>query len=299
MNDYDSIASSLEATGDFKVLRRLRPEHCFQHHDDQPTRRAVILDVETTGLNPRGLGGAPADEVIELAMLPIDFTNDFQIVSLGDPFQSFREPKKPISPEIQKLTGITNNMVRGHSINLDEVSERVHGADFIIAHNAKFDRRFAEILHPRAFNTKAWACSWSQIAWPDPGGTRLSALLYRAGLFHEGHRALDDCLALAAILARPVERGGMPALRQLIETAEKPAVRLWALGSPFEKKDALKLRGYRWNAGEDGNPRSWSIDIAEEAEASEIQFLRDEIFGPGWSPKRTPLNAFNRFSDRI
>lgn len=30
-------------------------------------------------------------------------------------------------------------------------------------------------------------------------------------------------------------------------------------------KDALKIRGYRWNDGSDGRPKSWWIEVAEEA----------------------------------
>ena len=44
----------------------------------------------------------------------------------------------------------------------------------------------------------------------------------------------------------------------LRERAATPAVRIWAAGAPFETKDELRARGYRWMPTErDGIPRSW------------------------------------------
>ena len=48
----------------------------------------------------------------------------------------------------------------------------------------------------------------------------------------------------------------MPALAILLEQARKKTVRVWVEHSPFDLKDALKRRGYRWSPGNDGRPRS-------------------------------------------
>jgi DNA polymerase III subunit epsilon len=50
----------------------------------------------------------------------------------------------------------------------------------------------------------------------------------------------------------------------LLASARKARVRVWAEGSPFGMKDELKKRGYRWNDGTDGWPKSWFIEIAED-----------------------------------
>jgi len=298
MTEFEKMALALEQTGDYKVLRRLRAGGCVQPHDGSPTRRAIILDIETTGFHPHGSVGVIPDEVIELAMLAFAFTDDFKIVDVVGRFQSFREPTKPIPITVERITGITDAMVKGHVIDLDEVSNFVAGTDLIIAHNAKFDRRFAEILHRAAFRDKDWACSWSQLDWSESGGGRLINIVNAAGMFHEAHRALDDCHALLEVLARPLGPSGIPALGQLVEAAGKPTVRVWALGSPFDKKELLKSRNYRWNSGEDGGPKAWYVDVAEDAEAAEIAFLRSTIFGPNWEPRRSLITARDRFSDR-
>jgi DNA polymerase-3 subunit epsilon len=294
----EDMASALEASGNYKVLRRVQPGYCVQPDDGSPTRRAIILDCETTGLDPKGNGDYAGDEIIELGLLPVDFTNDYRIVRAGPGYQSFRQPAKSISAKIEALTGITNAMVEGHDIDFDQVAQLIDGADWIIAHNARFDRRFAEILHPEIFMSKPWACSWTQVDWPESGSGRLGYLVNAAGLFSAHHRALDDCHALLELLARPLGLGGVPALGHLIETAQKPVVRLWAQGAPFEKKDILKARNYRWNPGEDGAPRAWYTDIAESNEDAEITFLRAAIFGPDWNARRSLITAYDRFSDR-
>ncbi|PJR10224.1 exonuclease domain-containing protein [Sinorhizobium meliloti] len=66
--------------------------------------------------------------------------------------------------------------------------------------------------------------------------------------------------------------------------------------SPFEMKDHLKARGYRWSDGSDGRPRSWWIEIDEERLAAELAFLRSEIYR--WEEADPPvkrLTAFDRY----
>jgi DNA polymerase-3 subunit epsilon len=84
-----------------------------------------------------------------------------------------------------------------------------------------------------------------------------------------------------------------------LETARKPTVRIWAEQSPFELKDTLKKRGYRWSDGTDGRPKSWYIDLGEESVGDEIAFLRAEIYLRDVDPPQQTLTAFTRFSSRI
>jgi DNA polymerase-3 subunit epsilon len=73
---------------------------------------------------------------------------------------------------------------------------------------------------------------------------------------------------------------------------------VWAEHSPFELKDVLKRRGYRWSDGSDGRPRSWYVDVGETAVDGEIAFLRTEIYLRGIAPRLQTLTAFTRFSAR-
>lgn len=78
---------------------------------------------------------------------------------------------------------------------------------------------------------------------PGFGGAKLGYLLADIGKFHNAHRALDDCHALIKILANPLPATVRPAFAELIDSARRTTVRVWAQRSPFELKDALKARG--------------------------------------------------------
>ena len=293
-NEFEAMAVALDGSPDHRVLRRVVAQ---VHRDDQgsePTRRGLFVDVETTGLDPR------RHEVIELAMVPFRFTDAGTIVAVGPAFDRLRQPSTPIPPFITKLTGITDAMVTGQVIDADEIAALVAPADLVIAHNARFDRGFCERLHP-VFITKAWACSMTQASWAEHGfeGVKLAYLLAAAGLFHNGHRALDDCFAAIELLARPLGDTGRTALAHVLDEAMATTWRLRAVGAAYQHKDLLRSRGYRWNSGDDGRARAWFIDLRETAVDAEVDALRLEVFGPGWEANLTPVTALTRFSDRV
>jgi DNA polymerase-3 subunit epsilon len=288
-----AMAEALAKSADYRVLRRLVPREIFTSSIGQNTKTGILIDVETTGLDQR------KDEIIELGMVKFDYLPDGRIASLRDVYASFNEPSEPIPLEVTALTGITDEMVAAQRIDDSAVISFVDDAVIVIAHNASFDRKFAERYWP-IFQRKAWGCSATEVEWRKHGfeGSRLGYLLNGAGLFHQAHRAVDDCHALLEILAFELPMIGKPALAVLLEQARKRTMRVWAEQSPFDLKDSLKRRGYRWSDGNDGRPRSWYIDVDESKLDDEIAFLRTEIFVRDIEPRFQTLTAFDRFSLR-
>lgn len=288
-----AMADALAQSTDYRVLRRLVPRTEFAPSNGQATKSGILLDVETTGLDQL------RDEVIELAMIKFDYLPDGNITRVTDVFTAFNEPSKPIPPEITELTGITDETVAGHRIDPDAVTAFVENAVIAIAHNASFDRKFAERYWP-VFQHKAWGCSATEVDWRKHGfdGSRLGYLLAGAGFFHQAHRAIDDCHALLEILAFELPTLGKPALAVLLERARRKTMRVWAEQSPFDLKDELKRRGYRWSDGADGRPKSWYIDVDESERESEIEFLRTTIYLRDVEPRVQALSALTRFSVR-
>lgn len=215
--ELDAMADVLAASGQYRIQRRLMPRPKLDAPAGTEIKQALFVDVETTGLDHQ------ADEIIELAMVPFTYGSDGQIYEVKAPFQRFNQPKKPISPEITRLTGITDEMVAGHAIDAAEVESFAQDAVLVIAHNAGFDRRFMEKLAP-AFALKGWACSQSQIDWTGEGieGTRLSYLVAGAGFFYDKHRAVNDCLAAIELLAAPLPISQGTGLNALLASARKP-----------------------------------------------------------------------------
>jgi DNA polymerase-3 subunit epsilon len=129
-------------------------------------------------------------------------------------------------------------------------------------------------------------------------GSRLGYLLNGAGFFHQAHRAVDEATRCSRILAFETPTIGASALAVLLDQARKKTIRVWAEQSPFDLKDVLKRRGYRWCDGSDGRPRSWYIDVGEDQLGNEIAFLKTEIYLSEVEPRLQTLTALSRFSVR-
>ena len=191
-------------------------------------------------------------------------------------------------------------MLAGQVIDPDEVFGFVEQAGLIIAHNASFDRKFLEKFAPQ-FADKLWACSMAQIPWKAEGfdGTRLSHIAAAYGFFYDAHRAIEDCHAGIEVLSRPLPVSKEHALSKLLTAARQDTKRIWAAGVPYDFKDILKARGYRWNDGNDGRPKSWYLDVSQSAYEDEITFLEKEIYQTDINLPVTTISAKDRFSDRV
>lgn len=287
------MAQILRASGQYRIQERLAPRRRVADPDGTPTRLGLFVDVETTGLDPN------KDEIIELAMVPFSYALDGRIFEIHEAFEQFHEPGQAIPDAITRLTGITNAMVAGAKIDPAKVAAFASGASLVIAHNAAFDRKFVERLSD-VFSTKAWACSMSQIDWIDEGheGTKLAYLASGAGFFYDRHRAAHDCRAAIELLATPLPRSGVLGMARLLERARRPSWRIWAENSPYDLKDALKARGYRWNGEGNSDPRAWYIDVEDDQKEAELLYLAKEIYLRDVELLVHRLNAYNRFSDR-
>ena len=173
----------------------------------------------------------------------------------------------------------------------------LQGVSVVIAHNAGFDRPFVEQRWPQ-FETLQWACSLRDIDWQAEGfgSAKLEYLLYTQGLFYEAHRAETDCRALLELLSRVLPNSQKTALLAMLETLNQPQTRVYALNSPFETKDSLKLRGYRW----DGEMRCWHRTLSgPQALAEETAWLKKRVYGDRQAVIETEtLGGTVRYSNR-
>lgn len=143
---------------------------------DRHTTTALVVDVETTGLDQE------TDVVIELAMRRFRYDDDGTIVEIGRGWSWRQDPGFPLSPEIIELTGLTDADLASQSIDDDVVHRIVAEAGLIIAHNAAFDRPMLEKRFPD-MPGRPWACSCDQIDWRAAGfeGRSLGYLAMQAG----------------------------------------------------------------------------------------------------------------------
>jgi len=291
----EDLAKQLDESGDYKVIRRFVPVDHYNKTNGSETKQAIYLDVETTGLD------SDADKIIELAMVPFEFDSNGNIYNILPAYNAFQDPGIPIPESITKITGITDDMVAGQSIDIDKVKTLLESCVLVIAHNARFDRPFMENFYP-GFQELWWGCSMADVDWRTQGieSSKLEYLAYKYGFFYEGHRATIDCQAGIHLLSQTLPITQEPVLKQLLTSARRTEYRIWAVSAPFEMKDLLKKRGYRWSSGEDGGHKAWHIDIAEADLEAELKYLQTEIYSRpmGELPKKK-ITAQLRYSLRV
>ncbi len=287
--DLQTALELVEADSQFRVLRRLPFPPVPPGGHLAESLVGVIVDVETTGLDQ------DIHEVIELGMIAFEFDRDGQIGSHFRVFRGFNEPSRPIPSEITRLTGIKDEDVRSQHIEQGEVDAFMAGAALVIAHNAAFDRPFAEALSPQ-FSSMPWACTATEIDWAAEGvaGGRLEYIAMAFGCFYEAHRAVDDCNAVANILTFRLPRSNRSTLSALLDAARRSEIRIFAVGAPYDLRIPLKRAGYRWNDGTNGYPRAWWKDVDGDDVAEETTFLRG--FGSDLvDPSMFRMDARTRF----
>ncbi|VAW98669.1 DNA polymerase III subunit epsilon [hydrothermal vent metagenome] len=291
----EECIKKLEDSGDYKVIRRFTPVEQYQSDNGSEKRIGIFLDTETTGLDFED------NAIIELAMVPFEFDSEGNIYRILPEYNALQDPGMPIPKLATDITGITDEMVAGQAIDKEQVAKMLSDAVIVIAHNARFDRPFVESFMDE-FKDISWACSIADINWNAEGmeGVKLEFLAYKYGFFFEGHRASIDCQAGIEILSQTLFKSGERVLKRLLESARRTDVRLWAEGAPFEKKDDLKKRGYRWSPGGGGKRKAWYRDLDEELLSEEMIYLNDHIYPRAIS--ELPMDRFNakqRYSHRI
>jgi DNA polymerase-3 subunit epsilon len=222
----------------------------------------LIVDVETTGLSP------DKDKVIEFGFV------EFLIGVSGTPqisamYSGLEDPGFALPPEICQITGLTDEIVRNQSIDWALVRKHWERANIVIAHNAEFDRSFLMSRSELKDMRKHWACSMRHIDWQSKnfGSLKLQYLAADHGFANPfAHRAMFDCATTFRIVA--------PHLPELVENSYAPQYDIVALGSPFETKDILKARGYRWDA----EARAWRKIVNGKQLPGEREFLSKEVY---------------------
>ena len=153
-----------------------------------------VLDIETTGADP-GL-----DQVIDLGFL------QFEGTKLVRRFESLVRPGFPISHFIQKLTGITNDMLKDAPMWDNVVGEMFElDGHHLLAHNADFegsflDHEFLDLNDPEGHQ---WEDSlyFLSILFPQMSSLKLENFIVGMGLADkELHRGLSDSIDLLKVV---------------------------------------------------------------------------------------------------
>ena len=180
----------------------------------------AFLDIETTG------GNSTHDRITEIG---IRFWRSGAVV---EEWQTLLNPETRISPFIERLTGISNDMVAEAPLFgevADELEAQLKDCVFV-AHNARFDygfiksefRRLGRMFSARVLCT----VKLSRRLYPEFRRHNMDALIARHALAQvQRHRAMGDVSAMLAFFEHARKEHGDKAMEEAIrELLQKPSV---------------------------------------------------------------------------
>jgi DNA polymerase-3 subunit epsilon len=292
----DQAVALLDEHTDYQLLKRV-PEELFDRGGvSAETKRGLIIDLETMGTNYQ------KDLIIEIGMIGFEYTADGQITKVDSTYNELNDPGKKIPKDIIAITGITNDDVKGKAIDWQQVAAMLEPADIIICHNSGFDRKFMEKQTPdeirEIVETKSFGCTFNDIHWKGFGieSSKLDYINWKLGYFYGSHRALTDCWATLNVLDKHEK-----AFSMLLANSAKVEHMICAINAPFEKKNLLKGRRYRWSDGSGNLPKCWWTTINKDRLEEEKAWLDETIYGKPCASSLLPqveISSINRFSER-
>lgn len=173
----------------------------------------VIVDVETTGLNPE------KDEIIEIGIGTFKYNKLTKLSSdLLETYTCLRQPNIPLSPGATRVHGLKITDLIGKTFDDIKIKAMLNEADFLIAHNASFDRNFISKMYPEVEDA-SWYCSMNGINWKKHGfaSKSLQKLLSAQNINTEvSHRGLGDVISVYNLLNRKKEADQRTYLSELL-----------------------------------------------------------------------------------
>jgi len=233
--------------------------------------RQIVLDTETTGLDPRS-----GDRVIEVAAIEL-----FNFMPTGGTFHHVIDPERDVPEEATRVHGFTAEMLRGKPrfADIAEAMLDFIGEDEIIAHNAPFDFGFldAELVLaglPRLDRSRMVdSLDIAKRRYPGLPNS-LDALCRRLGVdntMRTSHNALLDVKLLAEVFLE-LMGGKQPGF----ELAARAAPRV--LNAAGEVAPVVR------------SPRPIAVSAAEEA--AHLEFVTLKLKGALWlQPPHVPSGA--------
>jgi DNA polymerase-3 subunit epsilon len=220
--------------------------------------REIVLDTETTGLDP-----AAGHRIVEIACLEL-----LNRVPTGDRFQRYVNPERDMPEEAFKVHGLSSEFLAAHPVFAEIIEDFLEfiGSAPLVIHNAEFDLRFLNaefaLLGRPALDLGRAIDTLPLARRRFPGAqVNLDALCRRFEIDNSGrtlHGALLDCELLAEVYLE-LNGGRQPDLG----LAQN---RVAGVASPAETRVPRSARAHEANAEE------------LEAHRALVEKLRDPIW---------------------
>lgn len=262
---------------DVSNMYRQLPERARELQFGLIEDEVVVLDTETTGLNPSSCS------LLEIAAIRMRGGE-----TVGT-FQTFVDPGRAIPAEITELTGITQADIAGAPTPREAVEALAEfaGNCNLVAHNASFDQQFIMRQANPGELPGQWidTLSLSQIVLPRLKSHRLLDLAAAFGLSTPTHRAMDDTVALGALWR--ILLAGIQAMTPGLAAriAELSPQTDWPL-RPYFAQAALEHPGVDFSLRRNRTERTQGTSLPPRPDADDIplsfcdESRIDEAFSP-------------------
>ncbi|MFO1317083.1 MAG: exonuclease domain-containing protein [Burkholderiales bacterium] len=162
----------------------------------------TVFDTETTGLRP-----SDGDEIVSLGAVRIVNGRLLE----HEVFEQLVDPRRPMSPEASKVTGIESAMLENQP-TIDKVLPAFHAfceGTVLVAHNAAFDMRFLHLKEEttgvRFTQPVLDTLLLSAVLHPELAAHGLEAIAERMGVNPIGrHTALGDAIMTGEVFLRMI-----------------------------------------------------------------------------------------------
>ena len=229
--------------------------HLSSHLPTPIPEKLLIIDTETTGLNP------DRDHCLEVGCILFHVPSRAVLAQ-----QSFLLPVARNAAEaINRIPAEVTRLEQPWQEGLAYLQSLMDAADLLVAHNVNFDRQwFGRAPLPEA--SGPWLCTMEDVFWPADRqlrprpSVRDLALAYGVPVW-AAHRALTDCIYIAEVFSRCDDLEG------LIERGLEPR-QLMRARVTYEQRHLAREAGFRWNDPVQG---AWVRRLSER-EAAQLSF---------------------------
>lgn len=214
-------------------------------------RKCLLLDVETTGLNPA------TDHVIEVAatIFNLEFNAPETIFSsLCFSETNAAEAINQI-PVDMLLNAPPAEAVWTHVMKMAAL------CDVVVAHRAEFDRSFS----PPEMQALTWVCSKFDLEWPrgNHGDSLINLAIAHGVSVHGAHRAFTDVDIMSRLFTRAGESG--VDWETMFRRAMRPKKLFYSLAS-YDDRAIVKAHGFMWDPAKYG--KNWAKRMTIEDTAN-------------------------------
>ena len=246
-------------------------------------RDYTIIDIETSGFSPTN------DHIIEVGCIKY---RDGQEINR---YSSLIRPPRQISAQIERITGITNEMLSSappFKIIARALWEYLSG-ETLVGHNVHFDLNFLydnfeREIGQRLQNDFVDTLPLCRKALPDLDSHRLSNISRALQIKTKPHRALSDCLILSEVLERitVVRNEPIKVVRgQKVDVTKK---------NPMLRELILKV-GWRSSGGMELDAAAFLLDGAGRAPNDSAMIFYNQPINPSGSVEHINVESGAQF----